>query len=290
MNSAKISIIIPCYNQGHFLNDTLHSVYDQSYSSWECIIINDGSTDNTDKIANEWAIKDSRFKCFYKKNGGLSTARNAGLEKMQGEYVLFLDSDDCIHKDKISKSINLLINQKLDILITDFKMFKKDSAKLKPAFCNLSEQEFSFENILLNWDTKFNFPPHCCVFSSHLFQNLQFNERLKAKEDWFMWIEIFMQKPKVEFLNEALAFYRKNPKSMTKNRNHMNKNTSLAYLEILSIIDDNYKSLFISKIINDNNRTKESYFKKYIKYKKLSFTLMLIVSILTVVMIFLCLK
>lgn len=285
MNSAKISIIIPCYNQGHYLNDTLHSVYNQSYSNWECIIINDGSTDNTDEIANEWVIKDTRFKYFYKKNGGLSSARNAGLEKMQGEYVLFLDSDDCIHKDKISKSINLLINQKLDIVISNFKMFKKNSTKLKPAFCNLSEQEFSFESILFNWDTKFNFPPHCCVFSSTILQNITFNESLKAKEDWFMWIQIFKENPKVKFINEALAFYRKNPKSMTKNWNHMNKNTRLAYSEILSILDEDNKSKFISKIINDGNQSKESYFKKYQKYKKLFYISLIFTSILILILV-----
>ncbi len=289
-NNSKVSVIIPCFNQGHFLNDTLQSVYNQSYVNWECIIINDGSTDNTEKIANKWLSADSRFQYFYKTNEGLSSARNVGLEKVKGEYLLFLDSDDCIHEDKISKSITLLNSSKLDVVISDFKRFKTNVTYLQPAFCNLSEQEFSFESILLNWDTKFNFPPHCCLFSSHLFKDLKFNENLKAKEDWFMWIEVFRKNPKVEFINDPLALYRKNPKSMTKNWKHMNENTVLAYLEILSTIDEKYKTLFISKIINDGNKSKESYFKKYIKYKKLSFILLLIISLFVVSTIVLFLK
>lgn len=284
-NNSKVSIIIPCFNQGHFLNDTLESVYHQSYVNWECIIINDGSTDNTEKIANKWVSTDSRFKYFYKTNGGLSSARNAGLEMVEGAYLLFLDSDDCIHKDKISKSLDLLILKKSDIVISDFRRFTKNINKPKPAFCNLSEQEFSFESILLNWDTKFNFPPHCCLFSSHLFKDLQFNETLKAKEDWLMWLEVFKKNPQIEYINEPLAFYRKNPKSMTKNWKHMSENNVLAYLEILSTIDDKYKMQFISKIINDGNQSKESYFEKYIKYKKLFYNLLIFASTLLIFLI-----
>ena len=288
MNNSKISIIIPCYNQGKYLNDSLQSVYNQSYTNFECIIVNDGSTDTTEDIANQWVNKDSRFQYYYKPNGGLSSARNFGLEKVQGDFILFLDSDDCIDKDKISKSIELFSASQLDIVISDFRRFTTNVTRLKPAFCNLSEQEFSFESILLNWDTKFTFPPHCCLFSSRLFKNLRFNEVLKAKEDWFMWIEVFQQNPKVQFINEPLAFYRKNPKSMTKNWKHMSENTVLAYMEILSIIDKKHKESFISKIINDGSQTKESYFKKYIKYKKLFYNAILFAGIILTIIVVLC--
>lgn len=284
-NNIKVSIIIPCFNQGHFLNDTLKSVYNQSYVNWECIIINDGSTDNTEKIANQWVNKDLRFKYFYKINGGLSSARNLGLEKVDGEYLLFLDSDDCIHIDKISKSIDLVISKKSDIVISDFKRFSKNFNQLKPAFCNLSEQEFTFESILFNWDTKFAFPPHSCFLSSYLFDNLRFNENLKAKEDWFMWIEVFKKNPKVEYIDEPLAFYRKNPKSMTKDMNHMSENTKYAYLEILSILEERYKVMFILKIIEDGNKSKQSYSKKYLKYKRFFFNSLIIISILVFMLI-----
>ena len=74
----KVSIIVPCYNQAQYLDDCLQSVLDQTYQDWECIIVNDGSPDNTAIIASVWTARDPRFKYIYKENGGLSSARNAG--------------------------------------------------------------------------------------------------------------------------------------------------------------------------------------------------------------------
>ncbi len=91
-----VSIVVPCYNQAHFLDETLQSVLDQSYSNWECIIVNDGSPDNTEDIAKQWCNKDYRFTYLYKENGGLCSARNAGISISKGEFILPLDSDDII--------------------------------------------------------------------------------------------------------------------------------------------------------------------------------------------------
>lgn len=93
---SKISIIVPCYNQAQYLDECLQSVLDQTYQDWECIIVNDGSPDNTDEVAKKWIEKDARFKYLYKENGGLSSARNAGVEIASGEWILPLDCDDKI--------------------------------------------------------------------------------------------------------------------------------------------------------------------------------------------------
>lgn len=95
----RISIIIPCYNQAQYLDECLQSVLDQTFTNWECIIVNDGSPDNTEEIAKKWLEKDVRFKYLYKKNGGLSSARNAGIYKAEGEWILPLDADDKISEN-----------------------------------------------------------------------------------------------------------------------------------------------------------------------------------------------
>jgi glycosyltransferase involved in cell wall biosynthesis len=77
--NPKISVIVPCYNQAIYLDECLQSVLDQTHENWECIIVNDGSTDHTEETAKKWTEKDARFIYIYKKNGGLSSARNAGL-------------------------------------------------------------------------------------------------------------------------------------------------------------------------------------------------------------------
>ena len=98
-NTPLISVIVPCYNQAQYLDECLQSVLDQTYQNWECIIVNDGSPDNTEEIALQWTAKDPRFTYLKKENGGLSSARNAGIEVAQGEWIQFLDCDDKIDKE-----------------------------------------------------------------------------------------------------------------------------------------------------------------------------------------------
>nr|WP_242661096.1 glycosyltransferase family 2 protein [Flavobacterium johnsoniae] len=88
-------------------------------------MVNDGSSDNTEEVAENWIIKDSRFKYIYKENGGLSSARNAGLDVAKGNYIQFLDADDCLDSQKISKSLaSIKYHLLFNIIITHFKMFK----------------------------------------------------------------------------------------------------------------------------------------------------------------------
>jgi len=108
MKDILISIIIPCYNQAEYLSETLESVLKQSFQDWECIIVDDGSPDNTGEIAQEWCKKDSRFKYLKKENGGLADARNYGIKHSVGIYILPLDSDDIISNDYTSEAINIL--------------------------------------------------------------------------------------------------------------------------------------------------------------------------------------
>ena len=92
--TPKISIIIPVYNSGKTLRRCVDSVISQTLIDFECIMIDDGSTDESGGICDDYVGRDSRFRVFHKDNGGVSSARNVGLENMKGEYVVFIDSDD----------------------------------------------------------------------------------------------------------------------------------------------------------------------------------------------------
>lgn len=100
-----VSIIVPCYNQAQYLPEALQTVLEQTYQNWECIIVNDGSPDNTELVAKEWLAKDSRFKYIYKENGGLSSARNVGIENSKGEFILPLDADDKISNNYLEECV-----------------------------------------------------------------------------------------------------------------------------------------------------------------------------------------
>ena len=102
---GMVSVIVPCYNQAIYLPEALNSLLAQTYQCWEAIVVNDGSPDETEKVALEYTRKDSRIKYVFKENGGLSSARNKGIELAQGEFILPLDADDIIHPEYMEKAM-----------------------------------------------------------------------------------------------------------------------------------------------------------------------------------------
>ncbi len=103
-----VSVIVPVYNVEKYLPECLRSIAGQSYSDLEVILVDDGSTDDSGKICDQWAKQDSRFRVIHQENQGPSAARNAGLEAMQGEYVLFVDSDDMIHPQMVELFLSII--------------------------------------------------------------------------------------------------------------------------------------------------------------------------------------
>ncbi|MFV8372621.1 glycosyltransferase family 2 protein [Flavobacterium sp. LB2P74] len=217
MNNSLVSIIVPCYNQAQYLGEALQSVLNQTYVNWECIIVNDGSTDNTAEVAEQWCGKDLRFNYFFKENGGLSSARNLGLENAKGDYIQFLDSDDYLIKTKLELSLqqlNSVKNKNVKVAISNFRMFVDNPQKTFVPYCNLNNQLFNFNSLLYHWEESFTIPIHCGFFDTMLFKSFRFPEDLRAKEDWVMWVSFFYMDCKIIFIDEPLAFYRRNPDSM----------------------------------------------------------------------------
>lgn len=130
----RFSIIVPVYNVAPYLRDCLDSVLNQSLKEWECICVNDGSSDASDSILDEYAAKDDRFKIIHKENEGVSVARNLALSLATGDWVCFLDSDD-IWDSKTLFNINDIINKENpDVLRLRFKEFSKDHTSLKSEY------------------------------------------------------------------------------------------------------------------------------------------------------------
>jgi glycosyltransferase involved in cell wall biosynthesis len=119
-----ISIIIPCYNYGHLVEFTIQSIFEQTYTNWEIIVINDGSTDNTEDIILNFQKIDSRIKYFKIQNSGPSAARNRGIDESKGEYLMFIDSDDLLCKRKFESHVNHFISKPtIDISFSDALYF-----------------------------------------------------------------------------------------------------------------------------------------------------------------------
>jgi glycosyltransferase involved in cell wall biosynthesis len=255
MKNPLVSIIVPCYNQAQYLDEALQSVIDQTYQNWECIIVNDGSPDNAEFVVKQWLAKDSRFVYLYKENGGLSSARNAGLDNANGDYIQFLDADDLLNPNKFYESIeeiNLLKSYDNTIIITNYKMFKKDIYDKGMYYSTIKNEYLNLKSLLYKWDIEFTIPIHCALFSSNLFRNLRFSEELKAKEDWLMWISVFSKKPFIFFINEILVYYRLHENSMSQSNSLMKENIIEFCAIIKKHIDVVEYELFLIHMIKCN--------------------------------------
>ena len=115
-----VSVIVPVYNVEKYLDVCIHSIVNQTYGNLEIILIDDGSADSSGVICDRWKEKDNRIKVIHKENGGLSDARNVGIDNSTGEYLLFVDSDDYIHSELVEYTYNLLVEQDVDMVIFDF--------------------------------------------------------------------------------------------------------------------------------------------------------------------------
>lgn len=264
----KVFIIVPCYNQAQYLDQCLKSVMDQTHIHWECIIINDGSSDNTSIIAQEWTKKDSRFKYLYKENGGLSSARNAGLDKAVADYIQFLDADDLLEPNRFELLFNAAKETSLEkqILISSFKTLTSDLKRIDhPEY--LKAEFFNLKEILYNWDIKFTIPIHCGLFPSFCFLSFRFDENLKAKEDWLMWLTIFSTIPPILFVNKGLVLYRENDSGLTRNLDLMQENLDLAIKKIKFLIPIDEYCSFLQVMISKKNQIIKKLEEQNTKYK-----------------------
>ncbi|MDO7172726.1 glycosyltransferase family 2 protein [Mariniflexile sp. AS56] len=282
----KISVIIPCFNQGPYLDETLQSVLNQTYPNWECIIINDGSTDNTEVIAKEWINQDQRFVYVYKVNGGLSSARNSGLNVATGHYIQLLDADDLIKPTKFELQLQDL--QKAQISISNYFSFidgnKEQPAKHRYLSPFLSEIDFKKE-VILDWEYRKSIPCHAVLFEKQLIDThrLRFDEDLPNHEDWVFWVKLFYYSKGIKNRKEVLALYRIRTNAMSVDFKLMKsgflkaaKNLEAFFKvekqqELLRLTREKHKEVYnknrtsIQEKIKSKIYSKLAYFYKYVK-------------------------
>jgi glycosyltransferase involved in cell wall biosynthesis len=206
-----ISVIVPCYNYGHFLAETLQSVAAQNTSDWECIIVDNGSTDNTKEVAAGFVNSDKRFRYFYMAQSGVSAARNFGIRNASGSFILPLDADDKIEPSYLGLAAPVLArNAEIKVVYCDASLFGASSGKwVLPSF---SFRELLIENL---------------IFCSALFRKKDFeecggyNEQMREGfEDWDFWISMLSRGGEVYKIPHALFWYRIRPGSRNNSLDH----------------------------------------------------------------------
>lgn len=202
-----VSVIVPCYNLGNYVSECINSVLAQTYSNWECIIVNDGSTDNTEDISLQIATRDDRIKYYKKENGGLSSTRNFGIQQAKGQYILPLDVDDIIDKNYLEQAVKAFnLNAALKLVYCEAEFFGEKSGRWVL-------QDFNLKDL-----ARTNM-----IFCTAMFKKEDwirvngYDENMKfGWEDWEFWISILKNGGEVKRLPLVGFFYRIRPTSMLR--------------------------------------------------------------------------
>lgn len=180
-----VSIVLPCYNVAKYLDKNINSLLNQTYKNLQLIFVNDGSKDDTLTILNKYASLDERIIVVDKPNGGVSTARNAGLERAEGEYITFCDPDDYVSPIYIQTQVETLEKYDADVCVCKYKRVKEDS-DLKFRKTSLENiKEFNTEQAVAQLMSGVLFDV-CCwnkIFKAEFVKNLRFNEDIYYAED-----------------------------------------------------------------------------------------------------------
>ncbi|MQQ66405.1 glycosyltransferase [Streptococcus mitis] len=237
MNNELISIIVPIYNKEDYLPQCLDSIINQSYTNFEVLLINDGSTDESGKICVEYAERDIRFRYFEKENGGVSSARNLGLERSEGAYITFIDSDDWVEFNYLEVLYNALRENNADVAISSYKSYYLDGKFYLRVY---SSQEEEFLRIgKRNRDVfleefpklgKLNHDFHCIaskLFKRELLESQKFDESINYGEDLYFFFNLYLKMQSIIYVKEATYIYRQHGTNIT-----LNFTESLALQEI----------------------------------------------------------
>ena len=228
----RITAVVPCYNYGHYLTRALQSIYNQTYKNWECIIVDDGSSDNTADIARQWVNQDSRFILISQDNAGLPAARNVGVKHATGQFIQFLDADDTLQPDKWMTQLELFNSQPDGAVVYSSFEFENEHGKRytpEPSHY-LIPKAGTLPGLILEWEYGFILPIHCFLFCKKDLVAVQFfSEGIPTHEDLDLHLRLAMSD--VRFIHHPgrLATYHVHSSSMSRDYTRM----QLGYLIVL---------------------------------------------------------
>lgn len=219
----KVSIVIPTYNRVHIIGETLDSIKAQTFQDWECIIVDDGSEDDTEALIAVYQQNDNRF-TFYKRPSdapkGGNTCRNIGLKKAAGDYVVFFDSDDLMTQDHLEVKVGGIEKNNCDYVITKTEYFNTDSVKMKAnyPYNENTITPFNYVSQQINWLTL-----DVCI-KRELAQKIRFNEVLRSGQEYNYFCKLVHFSCNAIFIDQVLSLRRYHQDSI---RSNLKKNNQL---------------------------------------------------------------
>lgn len=265
---TKVSIIVPVYNVELYIDKCLESLINQSMKDIEIILIDDGSTDNSGKICDSYAIKDKKVKVIHKNNRGLSNSRNCGLDIAKGEYISFVDSDDFIHPQMIEILYKTIISNNGDIVICDFqRIYENNNIKFKQykteqnikIYNNIEALNELYSKNVVKFVIAWN-----KLYKRELFINLRYREK-KFHEDEFIIHELLYRSNKVIDIPLQLYFYLQRQDSIMGAKFSVKRLDGLdAYRERIHFFQEKHEKELLKKAVF---RYSKEFFQYYYKLK-----------------------
>lgn len=246
MSDCVISVIVPVYKVEKYLNECIESILNQTYKNLEIILVDDGSPDNCPNMCDEWALKDDRIKVVHKENGGLSSARNAGIDKATGQYIGFVDSDDVISSEMYSTLLSqFYLHPELAISATALLCFTTTEQWRFMKFKNVEYNKPFSMDVAMKHFMSVSIDASVCdkLFKRSWFDNVRFSEG-RLNEDWLFWY--YSIKRNYSTINKMVVtdtshyMYRVRPQSICNQ--DPSKSSKRLFFDIISnsdiIIDD----------------------------------------------------
>lgn len=235
-----ISIIVPTYNRQDYISETLQSLLEQTCKDWECIIVDDGSSDHTEEVVKKFIKNDSRFSFYHRPAGmlmGANSCRNFGFSKAKGEYIKFLDSDDLLTDDCLQKQVTVLYsNSELQVCLSYGRYFNDETKNLEEYWSrNMEYPDYLLGHIInqIRWQTA---DP---LWRKSFFEKPPFKEGLMNSQEWLMHGQAFLKLKRDEIYNlkETFTLIRRGNERMSSNTSSSYyKNQKLARIYLLKSI------------------------------------------------------
>ena len=232
-NASLVSVIVPAYNAAAFIVETLESVKNQTYARLECIVVDDGSTDNTAEMVKNWIRSDERFIYVHQSNKGLSGARNTGMDNARGAFFQFLDADDVLRPTKLAVQVALMQSEEAQVSYTDYSTGISSDVYTPSTYYRSAQFKTGqwLEELIERWESSLVIPPHCFLFRAELFREhgIRFDTSLPNHEDFDCWVHIFRLRPVIRYIDQKLCIYRITDNSMSKKMRAMGE----GFLEVM---------------------------------------------------------
>ncbi len=253
-----VSVIIPVYNVEKYLDKCVSSVIGQTYTNLEIILVDDGSTDSSGKLCNKWSKCDKRIKVYHKKNGGLSDARNYGIKKSGGEYLVFIDSDDYVDERYVEYLKKLIVKYSTDLSISSYKILSK---KVQDIGVGYKEDLLSQKDALKRLVNEEGFTVSACakMYRKNLFDYISFPVG-KLYEDNATIYKLIMKCNKIAYGNKSYYFYCLRKNSITRCEFNVKK---MDAIEMTSIMCDDISKKYSDLSVNCMNKKFKTMFGVY---------------------------